>query len=169
MASDPNSWIKGPWVDVYSGEEIEVTTDADFTDPAAARVKTYGDVISEYESHPEPKSATVTGKVCDRKTRGLLHRRHISPSKIDLTGKESNRLEDVRKGVVHDWDEIASTFSDPAYSHWDLVEQPRLATCAASVIAKVGGISERAARRLKAGTARPSSKTRTRLRAMLKR
>jgi len=168
MSSDPNCWIKGPWADIYSGKEIEVTTDPSFTDPSAARVKTFENVILEYESHPEPKSADATGKVCDRQTRGPLHRRHVSPSKIDLTGKESNRLEDVRKGLIHDPNEIATTFSDPAYSHWELVEQPRLATFATSIIAKAGGISERAARRLKAGTALPSSKTRSRLRARLK-
>jgi len=85
-----------------------------------------------------------------------------------MAGSFFATLEDLRKGVVHDWDEIATTFSDPTYSHWDLVEQPRLAAFATSVVANAGGISERAARRLKAGTARPSSKTRSRLRTRLK-
>jgi hypothetical protein len=142
--------------------------DSEVLDPSVAHVMTFGDVISEYESHPEPKSANGAGMICDRTTRGFLHRRHISPTKIDLTDKESNRLEEVRKGLVHDWNEIASTFTDPAYSRWELVEQPLLSTLPTSVVAKAGGISQRAARRLKAGTARPSSTTRLRLRAKLK-
>ena len=59
------------------------------------RVKTYGDVVTGYEFHPEAKCADALGNPCDRQTTGLLQRRHIKIDQIKCIGKESNSLEDV--------------------------------------------------------------------------
>jgi hypothetical protein len=63
-----------------------------------ARVKTYGDVIEEYEWHPETKCADAAGKPCTKQTVGLLHRRRITLDHIVYIGRESNQLEGLRPG-----------------------------------------------------------------------
>jgi hypothetical protein len=50
----------------------------------AARVKTYGEILREYEFHLESKCADADGKPCSKQTIGLLQRRHIR------VGQESN-------------------------------------------------------------------------------
>ena len=65
----------------------------------AARVKTYGDVLSEYEYHPEAKCADGDGSACDKQTVGLLQRRHIRIDQMKYIGKESNSLEEVESGL----------------------------------------------------------------------
>jgi len=42
-----------------------------------ARVKTYGEVLREYEFHPGAKSADAKGKPSGKQTFGLLRRRHV--------------------------------------------------------------------------------------------
>lgn len=37
-----------------------------------ARVKTYGDILLEYEFHPESKCADANGNTCKKQTVGLL-------------------------------------------------------------------------------------------------
>lgn len=58
------------------------------------RVKSYANVLTEYETHPESKSAGSVD-VNPRQARGLLERRHVHivPENIYYIGKESNRLE----------------------------------------------------------------------------
>ncbi len=41
-------------------------------------VKTYRDILREYATHPESKSADPTGGPCTRRTTGLLERRHVT-------------------------------------------------------------------------------------------
>jgi hypothetical protein len=41
-------------------------------DRRTARVKTYGDVIHEYEFHAESKCADINSKPCGKQTVGLL-------------------------------------------------------------------------------------------------
>ncbi|MDQ2889971.1 MAG: DNA polymerase [Gemmatimonadota bacterium] len=165
--SDRTKWLDGPWIDVLSGKEYRVTTDPTDTDPECVHVKTFGDVIEEYVMHPEKKSAGADGHPCDRDTKGLLYRRHVRAAKIELTGKESNRLEEVRKGQVHDWDEIVATFQDPAYDEWDKLIRYQLPGIATAEIAAALGLSERAVRNVKTGRARPSVEAITKLRALL--
>ena len=64
-------------------------------------MKTYGDVVTEYEFHPEAKCADASGDACQRQTVGLLQRRHVKIDQIKCIGKESNSLEDVDAGLVH--------------------------------------------------------------------
>jgi hypothetical protein len=71
------------------------------TGSQVARVKTYGDVLLEYEYHPESKCADSDGNICSKQTIGLLQRRHIRIDQIKYIGKKSNSLEEVDAGLVH--------------------------------------------------------------------
>ncbi len=56
-------------------------------------LKTYGDVLEEYEHHPEHKGAASDGSPSGRQTVGLLARRHLQIGAEHFIGKESNELE----------------------------------------------------------------------------
>jgi len=86
-----------------------------------------------------------------------------------LVGKESNRLEDVRKGLVHDWDEIVTEFEDPVYDWWAMVIRPKLAKMTSAEVAEITGLSERAARNLRSGKSSPCEYTALRLHHRLRR
>src|SRR5205085_2640066 len=92
---DSRKWLTTEWTDIHSGVTYPVTTGsyphADF-----ARVKSFGDILAEFRTHPEPKSAGPNGEECDRTTVGLLRRRHVQMARIVLLGKESNKIDDVK-------------------------------------------------------------------------
>jgi len=89
------------WIDQHSRKRFRITTQGSCGSRHTARVKTYGDVVSEYEFHPESKCADAFSNLCDRRTTGLLQRRHIKIDQIKCIGKESNSLENVDEGLVH--------------------------------------------------------------------
>lgn len=93
--SDSRKWLYLEWIDQHSRKRFRVTTRGHCGSRGTARVKTYGDVVTEYEFHPEAKCADALGNPCDRQTTGLLQRRHIEIDQIKCIGKESNSLEDV--------------------------------------------------------------------------
>ena len=74
---DPRRWLKMPWTDQYSGEQYRITTEGFHATRRKARVKTYGDVLREYEVHPGSPSADAHGKSSGKQTIGLLRRRHL--------------------------------------------------------------------------------------------
>jgi hypothetical protein len=77
-------------------------------------VKTYGDVLQEYEFHPEAKCADAKGDACGEQSVGLLQRRHIQVGQIKYIGKESNNLEAVEAGLVHSPQNVYTEYTDPA-------------------------------------------------------
>lgn len=62
---------------------------------------THGEILGEYEFHPEVKCADATRDVRGKQTIGLLYRRHVRIDQIKCIGKESNLLEDVESGLIH--------------------------------------------------------------------
>ena len=90
-----------PWIDQYTGNQYRITTAENHGSRNTARVKAYGEVLREYEFHPEAKCADANGKTCDKQTIGLLQRRHVIMDLIKYIGKESNHLEDVDAGLIH--------------------------------------------------------------------
>lgn len=94
-------WAEMTWIDQYSGQPYQITTEGFHGSRGVARVKTYGDVLREYEFHPGSKSADAKGQPSGRQTIGLLRRRNIRVEKIIYIGKESNRLEEIESGIVH--------------------------------------------------------------------
>jgi len=75
-----------------------ITTDGQHGSRNTARVKTYGEIVRDYEFHPESKCADAVGNTCDRHTIGLLQFRHIRIGQIKYIENESNSLEDVEAG-----------------------------------------------------------------------
>ncbi|HEY1655167.1 MAG TPA: DNA polymerase [Candidatus Tumulicola sp.] len=74
--TDPRKWETMRWLDQYSkdGKRYRTSTSAAHGSPTMARVKSYGDVLREYEYHPEAKCADASGAPCGKQTLGLLRR-----------------------------------------------------------------------------------------------
>src|SRR5262249_27210298 len=111
--SDAREWLKREWIDQYSGRTYSITSTGHHGSRTVARVKTYGDVVTEYEFHPESKCADPEGNPCVRQTVGLLQRRHIWVDQIKYIGKESNSLEEVSQGLIHSELSVYTEYSDP--------------------------------------------------------
>jgi hypothetical protein len=82
-----------------------------------ARVKSYGDVLREYEFHPEAKCADSSGVLCTKQTVGLLGRRRVAIDSITYIGKESNRLEEVEESLL-DSRGVYTEHPDPRGNEW---------------------------------------------------
>ena len=112
-SKESGEWLKLPWRDVHSGELFSVTTEVPCP-PGYVRLKTYRDVLERYEFHPEPKSLGPDGEPCSERTVGLLARRPVrAVGPPQYIGKESNDLEAVQGGEIHDWDEVVTEYGRP--------------------------------------------------------
>ena len=125
------------------------------------RVKSYRDVLEEYLTHPEAKSAGLDGTACHRATSGLLQRRPIHAAYFYYIGKESNLFEEVEHGLVHDLAEVQARYDDPHNDHWRIVLTV-LKMMRRAEVARAASISERHAQRLRNGKQRPSGAVRPR-------
>ncbi len=158
--SDINESVTRKWIDIHTGHDYDVTTEL-HAPPYSARIRSFRDVISEYASHPEPKSAGANGKSCRRSTRGLLQRRHVGLESLVCIGKETNQLEAVEQGLIHDWNEVYSIFRNPALDPWRTEIIPRLKKIPARELATAAQVSERTIRSIRNEHSIPSTKTRT--------
>jgi hypothetical protein len=111
--ADSRQWLNGIWIDQYSGNDYRITTTGHHGDRHTARVKTYGEVLREYEIHPESKYADAGGKPCGKQTVGLMQRRHVRIEQIISIGKESNSLEEVEAGLIHSAENVYTVYPDP--------------------------------------------------------
>ena len=102
------------WVDRHTGKRYAITTKPS-TQPEVVRVKSYLDVLAEYETHPESKSAGPSG-IPSRQARGLLTRLHVRivPEKVSYIGKESNKYESVESNLEHDLEEVLEVYQQSA-------------------------------------------------------
>ena len=100
--SDPRKWERLPWIDEYSEKPYRISASLPSATRSIARVKSYGDVLEEYEFHEEAKCADASGEPCDRQSVGLLGRRHVRIEQLHFIGKESNKLEEVEEQSVPD-------------------------------------------------------------------
>jgi hypothetical protein len=115
-----------PWIDRYSTKTYRISTAGDHGDRKTARVKTYGEVIEEYAYHPESKCADANGQPSGKQTFGLLRWRHVCIDSITPIGKESNSLEEVQAGLVHDEQNVYSEYTDPTRDYWSTKVVPAL-------------------------------------------
>ncbi|HLZ50328.1 MAG TPA: hypothetical protein VKP61_06250 [Candidatus Acidoferrum sp.] len=168
--SDSCKWLEKEWIDQHSGKRYRITTKGDYGTRYAARVKTYGDVITDYESHPEAKCADSGGNPCDRQTVGLLRRRHIKVDQIKCIAKESNSLEKAEEGTVHSEQNVYTEYSDPKLSEWITKLQPALKKPPLVVLVKEceDRLSRRELIELRAGRSKPHRKNQELLAAILK-
>lgn len=124
--SDPRRWLKMEWIDQYTGKRYGVTTVGHHGMRHAARVKTYGDVLREYEFHAESKCADIDEKPSGKQTVGLLQRRHVRIDQIKYIGKESNSLEEVEAGLIHSPENVYTEYPDPRRDEWETKIRPIL-------------------------------------------
>lgn len=110
---DARQWTKLRWTDIYSGKSFTVTTRDQGMSERTARVQSYRDVIARYRTHPERKSLGPDGLPCGRRTIGLLRRPPVVLGELVHIGKETNRMEEVEQGLVHDWEEVQLVFREP--------------------------------------------------------
>ena len=162
--SDPREWTKMEWIDQYSksGKTYDITTAGHHGTRNTARVKTYDDVLEEYEFHPESKYADTNGNPCIKQTFGLLQRRHIRIDRIQYIGKESNALEDVNAGLVHTEQSVYTEYPDPRRDEWQTKTLPILQQIPLNFLVEscAGKLSRRAVIDLRAGRSRPHPKNR---------
>jgi hypothetical protein len=153
--TDSRKWSKHEWIDQYSGNPYRITTEGHTGSRTTARVKTYGDVLNEYEYHPESKCADADGNICGKKTVGLLQRRQVEIDGITYIGKESNRLEEVEAGMIQDEDSVYTEYPDPRRDEWQTKILPALKKMPLARIVELSGMSRRAVIDLRAGRSRP--------------
>jgi hypothetical protein len=110
---DPRKWTKLPWIDQYSGQRYRISASVSSATRGLARVNSYGDVLEEYEFHPEAKCADASDAPCGKQSVGLLRRRHVQVEKLHFIGKESNKLEEVEEQVAPDAAEVYTEYPDP--------------------------------------------------------
>jgi len=156
--NNSTQWLKMDWIDQYTGNSYRITTAGYNGTKQTARVKTYGDILSEYEYHPESKCADTAGNACEKRTIGLLQRRHICIDHIKYIGKESNQLEAVDAGLIHSDKNIYTEYVDQSRDEWQTKILPGLKRLSLSFLISKSGLSRRALLDIRAGRSRPHLK-----------
>jgi hypothetical protein len=157
---DARKWLRMDWIDQYSGKRFKITTQKNYRSRTTARIQTYGDVIAEYKHHPESKCFDSRGNVCDRRTAGLLYRRHVRIGEIVCIGKESNKLEEVDAGLVHSPDSVYTVYADPTRDIWERNIRPKMRLFSLKVLMAETGLSRRMLIKAKNGQVRPHARNR---------
>jgi len=158
--SDASRWLETDWIDQYIGNLYRVTTMGPHGDRETARVKTYGEILREYEFHPESKCCDADGNVCSKQTVGLLARRHVQIDRVRFIGKESNSLEDVEAGLIHTAESVYTEYCDPKRDEWATKILPALKKMPLAILIKETALSRRALINLRAGRSRPRHRNR---------
>jgi hypothetical protein len=166
---DPECWVDLPWIDQYSGNQYEITTEGFHGSRGVARVKTYGEVLREYESHLGAKSADAKGKPSGKQTVGVLHRRHVRVERIIYIGKESNRLEEIEAGVIHSPESVYTEYPDPSRDEWQTKILPVLKNIPVADLMRLSGRSRSMLVRAMAGRSRPRQRNQQLLKSLLRR
>ncbi len=156
--SDPRQWLKRDWIDQYSGNRYRITTTGSNSSRQSARVKTYGDVLIEYEHHPEAKCADAGGSACNKQTVGLLQRRHVRIDEVKYIGKESNSLEEVESGLNQAEENLYTYFPDPRRDEWETKIRPALKKVPLQLLVRLSGMYRSTLIEIRAGRSRPHPK-----------
>ena len=167
--SDPRKWTSAHWIDQYSGKVYRIATNGYSGNRRTARVKTYADVLEEYENHPESKCADALSNVCGKQTIGLLYRRHVEIDQIVYIGKESNRLEEVESGMIQDEEEVYTEYPDPRRDEWSTKILPILRKMLIRNVTESTDMSRRAIIDLRAGRSQPHPRNQKALMEFVKR
>ena len=162
--TDPRKWETMQWIDQYSkdGKRYRISTSALHGSRTMARVKSYGDVLREYEYHAEAKCADATGAPCRKQTVGLLGRRHVAIDGFVFIGKESNKLEEVEEVGVPSEIDVYTKFNDPRREEWATKILPELRRMTLSELESETDLDRRTLQRIRRGQL-PHLKNKTRL------
>ena len=153
--SNPKRWLEMPWTEQYSGKTYGITTDGHHGNRHTARVKTYGEVLREYEFHAESKCADADGKPSGKQTIGLLQRRHVRIDEIKYIGKESNSLEEVAAGLIHSAQNVYTEYPDRRRDEWESKVRPAMTKASISILERKTGLSRRMLIDARTGRRRP--------------
>ncbi len=156
--SDPKHWLKTDWIDQYTGKCYRITKAGHHGTRQAARVKTYGEILREYEFHPEAKCADADENPSGKQTIGLLQRRHVRVDQIKYIGKESNSMEDVESGMIHSAQNVYTEYPDPRRDEWQMKIVPALKKVPLPHLMNLSGLSRRMLIDARAGRSRPHRK-----------
>jgi hypothetical protein len=164
---DPGKWLEMPWIDQHTGKSYRITTAGFHGERDVARVKTYGEVLREYEFHPGSKSADPKGQPSGKQTLGLLQRRHIRVEQITYIGKESNNLEEVESGTIHSAQSVYTEYPDPRREEWQSKILPALNKFTVAALVKLSGLSRSMLTRALTGRSRPRLRNRNLLKTII--
>jgi hypothetical protein len=153
--SNPKRWLGMPWTEQYSVGSFGITTEGNHGNRHTARVKTYGEVLREYEFHAESKCADADGNPSGKQTIGLLQRRHVRIDEIKYIGKESNSLEEVESGMVHSADNVYTEYPDRRRDEWETKVRPAMTKVSISILERETGLSRRMLIDARTGQRRP--------------
>ena len=167
---NPKNWLQKDWIDEYTGKTYGIRTWGHSGDRYAARVKTYGEIIEEYEFHAESKCSDANGNTCDKQTVGLLQRRHVKIDQLKFIGKESNSLENVESGLEHSEQNVYTEYVDPNRDEWSTKLFPALQKPQLNILERecYPHIKRRELSNLRRGPSRPHRKNRNLLVSVLK-
>ena len=98
FTANPKDWAYQLWTDAYTGAEFAITT-ALSCQPGVVRVRSIADVLAEFLAHGEVKSATANGDPAGARARGLLARRHVTPSELRLISGRIERAGGCGRGL----------------------------------------------------------------------
>ncbi len=153
------------WIDQYSSKRYRITAAEPHGSRSFARVKSYGEVLREYEFHPEAKCADAKGAPCTKQTIGLLGRRRIAIESLSYIGKESNRLEEVKEQSPLDPSEAYTEYPDPRRDEWVTKILPKLKAIRLRELMERTGLPRSTLQAIRAGR-KPHLKNRTILRQL---
>lgn len=162
-ASDAATWVQLPWFDRYSGNRVQISTTEANDGPQRARLQSLRDVIQEFQTHPEAKSADVDGNVCDRRTVGLMRRREVWETYVSHIGKEANKLEELQAGFERNAEVIYTEYHRPGRDEWTAVVLPELKKQNLRAFSVHCRLSERQLRTLVQGKVVPHSSNQRRI------
>jgi hypothetical protein len=97
--ADPGRWLGLDWRNRVDSRRVRVTIRPDGS-PGAVRIRTYGDLLAAYATHPEAKASDPDGRPAGRRLRGRLGYLHLRATSVEHIGKESNQLDEVAAGAV---------------------------------------------------------------------
>lgn len=144
-------WDSLPWVDQYTGKKYSVITTGAHGTRTTARVKSYGDVLREYEFHAESKCADSYGGAATKQTVGLLARCHIVIGQIHYIGKESNALEEVEEGAALERESPYTEYPDLRRDEWTKKVLPVLRAMPLSELQSLSALSRATLQAIRAG------------------
>lgn len=148
--SDARRWQRLQWTDQYSGNEYAVTTTGTHGTRHKARVKSYGDILREYEYHPESKCADTSQAPAGKQTTGLLARRRVEIGRIRYIGKETNNFESVEQGVGAGAAPYTE-YLDPRRDEWVTEILPKLKAMSLRRLQRLSGIPRSTLQAIRAG------------------
>jgi len=166
--SSPKRWLTMKWIDQYSGETYKIATEGFYGNRRTARVKTYGDVLGEYEFHAESKCADADGNPSGKQTVGLLQRRRVRIDQVKYIGKESNSLEEVESGLIHSAQNVYTGYPDPKRDEWETKIRPAMKQVTLATLTDKTGFSRRMLMKARGGRTRPHPKSQELIAAALK-